>query len=382
MFIDKNDRRRETWRWQDAPPDMGRKLGLDCDSMEFDRIFKMSFECFQHIVNWVVDEGNPSRNRSTPFQMWYKGARASSGTVSTVVGCGVLCLFSEASEMKDCNLRGVEPTTLHSYADMVVEEIFSRSSEVICFPPKEQQVCMRCSMMDAPFPGALFAMDGTLCMLTTKGKHNEYVGRKSLPQMNVLVVCDWNMNLVHIDSNFTGRTQDNIMCMFSTLHFAIDGENSLLHPGGFIIADEGFACREHILRPYNKRTNDLEKILFNFVFKSTRLLVENAIGAWKQKCPLLNIGMHKMEPEELAKTILASGVLYQLWKMTNEKVMNVDTKMYTDKTKYIPSRFIGKRGVNLRDEVKRFLCDNCQEALQILSTYTPEELMLMLSWHV
>ena len=39
---------------------------------------------------------------------------------------------------------------------MVVEELFSRSSEVICFPPKEQQVCMRCSMMDAPFPGALF----------------------------------------------------------------------------------------------------------------------------------------------------------------------------------------------------------------------------------
>ena len=107
MFVDKNDRRRETWRWQDAPPDMGRKLGLDRDPMEFDRIFKMSFECFQHIVNWVVDEGNPSRNRSTPFQMWYKGARASSGTVSTVVGCGVLYLFSEASEMKDAKLLGI-----------------------------------------------------------------------------------------------------------------------------------------------------------------------------------------------------------------------------------------------------------------------------------
>ncbi|KAK8812153.1 hypothetical protein WA556_004278 [Blastocystis sp. ATCC 50177/Nand II] len=187
------------------------------------------------------------------------------------------------------------------------------------------------------------------------------------------------MNLVHIDSNSSGRTQDNSMYMSSALHFAIDGNDSFLRRGGFIIADEGFACREHILRPYNKRTDDLERILFNYVFKSTRLLVENAIGAWKQKCPLLNIGMHKMEPEELAKTILASGVLYQLWKMTNEKVMNVDTKMYTDKTKYIPSRFIGKRGVNLRDEVKRFLCDHNQEALQILSTYTPEELMLMLS---
>ena len=54
---------------------------------------------------------------------------------------------------------------------------------------------------------------------------------------------------------------------------------------------------------------------------------------------LLNIGMHKMEPQELAKAILASGVLFQLWNMTNEKVMNVNTKEYTDKAKYIPSRF-------------------------------------------
>ena len=52
-----------------------------------------------------------------------------------------------------------------------------------------------------------------------------------------------------------------------------------------------------------------------------------------------NIGMHKMEPQELAKAILASGVLYQLWKMTNEKVRNLNTKEYTDKPKYIPSRF-------------------------------------------
>ena len=172
--------------------------------------------------------------------------------------------------------------------------------------------------MDAPFPGALFAMDGTLCMLTTKGKHNEYVGRKSLPQMNVLVVCDWNMNLVHIDSNFTGRTQDNTMYMSSALHFAIDGENSLLHPGGFIIADEGFACREHILRPYGKRTDDLEKILFNFVFKSTRLLVENAIGAWKQKCPLLNIGMHKMEP--VVMSILKNSMIIRIAISSDELV--------------------------------------------------------------
>ena len=49
--------------------------------------------------------------------MWYKGARASSGTcgtVSTVVGCGVLYLFSEASEMKDAKLLGIGVKALSS----------------------------------------------------------------------------------------------------------------------------------------------------------------------------------------------------------------------------------------------------------------------------
>ena len=86
-----------------------------------------------------------------------------------------------------------------------------------------------------------------------------------------------------------------------------------------------------------------------------------------------------MEPQELAKAILASGVLYQLWNMTNEKVRNLNTKEYTDKAKYIPSCFIGKRGVNLRDEVKRYLCDHNQEALRILATYSPADLMLLQS---
>ena len=382
MFLHKYDHRRITWRWQSSPPDIDREFGLGNDPLAFERIFKMHYECFQYIVNWLVGENNSKLNRSTPFQRWYKTKRHSSAAVDTVVACGVLYLFGRGTEMEDASLLGVELSTFHMHAERVVEELYRRCSEVICFPPKEEQVCMKSNITDEPFPGALFAMDGTLCMLPARGSHNEFVGRKSLPQINVLVVCDWNMNLVHVDSNFTGRTQDNDMYMSSALHFCIDGENSLLRPGGFIIADEGFACREHILRPYDKRSNDPRRILYNCIFKSTRLLVENAIGAWKAKCPLLDIGMHKKDPKDLAKVILASAVLYQMWKMTNEKIMKHDTKTYSNKAKYIPQEFIGKRGVNLRDAVRDFLCDCNQEALEILQSYGPDEITRLQSLHV
>ena len=48
----------------------------------------------------------------------------------------------------------------------------------------------------------------------------------------------------------------------------------------------------------------MKEKLFNRFFKSARLTTENAIWAWKQICPLLNIGMHHMDPEKVV-------VLYQ-----------------------------------------------------------------------
>ena len=74
-------------------------------------------------------------------------------------------------------------------------------------------------------------------------------------------------------------------------------------------------------------------------FSNTHQHSATLINIQQHSATFSNIGMHKMEPQELAKAILASGVLYQLWKMTNEKVRNLNTKEYTDKPKYIPSRF-------------------------------------------
>lgn len=48
----------------------------------------------------------------------------------------------------------------------------------------------------------------------------------------------------------------------------------------------------------------------------------------------------------------------------------------------LPSRFIGNRGVNLPDEVKKFLCHHSQEPLQNLPTYTPPHLTLLHTLHV
>ena len=107
-----------------------------------------------------------------------------------------------------------------------------RVSEVIQFPPKEAQVCTCSNETKQPMLGALFAMDGTLCRLPHRGRDNEFVSRKSQPQINVLVVCDWNKNLVYVEPGFTGKTQDNDMFNKSVLHREMKLPDYPLREGG------------------------------------------------------------------------------------------------------------------------------------------------------
>ena len=57
--------------------------------------------------------------------------------------------------------------------------------EAITFPPKAEQVLLQTRRVRKPFPGGLFAMDGTLCRCTEKGRRNDFFCRKGYPCINV-----------------------------------------------------------------------------------------------------------------------------------------------------------------------------------------------------
>ena len=137
--------------------------------------------------------------------------------------------------------------------------------------------------------------------------------------------------------------------------------------------DEGFACNGRIIRLYSKKREELDILFFNKVFKSTRLIVENAIGTWKEKFPLLNIRMHDKDPDDLTVTILASAVLYQFCKTTNEVLDHVDNSAYEKKAKFIPPEFIGLKGDDLRSMIKLYLIEHYPEQYQKFVSETPEE---------
>lgn len=349
---------RRIWRYSDERPLLSKLFGEDANPMIFKEVFKIDFEVFTAFVNWLVatsvkdrDGNDVQRDQSTPFFKWLNGRRKSSMGPDMAAACGVLYLFGRGTCVEKAAVMKVHRSSFERIASFVVDELMRRTSEVIFIPPAEEQVFPKCHETGQPFEGALFAIDGTLCKCTVKGKRNDYYTRKGMAQINVQVMCNWNLDLVHVDSNYIGRTHDYDMYLSSRLRRCVDS-GTLLRPGGFIIGDEGYACSGRIIRPYDKRKTSSKKQLFNLFFKSTRRIVENAIGAWKQMCPLLNIGMHRMSPEKLAQTILASAVLYQFCKKTKEMMRrtreNLPPHPYLQQQFTIPSVFRGKDAKALR----------------------------------
>lgn len=326
----------------------------------------MEYEVFVIFTKWMCFDHIEERTYESSFLKWLKVRRSTSMDVKTCLACGVLCLCGQGTLKEKAAILGMPRSTFEAAAWRVVEELFRRTKEVIMIPPQNKQVFMRCRNTGMPFPGALFALDGTHVRLAVKGRSNDFYGHKGYASLNVQVMCDWQMNLVNVESNFTGRTHDSDVYRMSSFATSLRQGNNLLQPGGFIIADEGYACDNHVMRPFNGRRAGAKEKLFNRFFKSARLVVENAIGAWKQMCPLLGMGMHRMNPEMLAIAVQASAVLYQFCKKAKERVMRVQPSAYLKQTFIIPDSCVGKSTELIRKELADMFARKYPKALRAI----------------
>ena len=73
---------------------------------------------------------------------------------------------------------GMHKSSYDKTGKMVIAEVVSRSNEVIHFPPKAEQVFVQTGRVRKPFPGGVFAIEGTLCRCTEKGRRKDFIWRK------------------------------------------------------------------------------------------------------------------------------------------------------------------------------------------------------------
>lgn len=311
----------------------------------------MDAESFISLTNWL-SECPDYRKSSSRLYQWSQRRLRTSPPFSCAVLCGVLYLTGKSSIRPESLLLRMPASSYYLLAQYVVEELVARSHEVISFPHKEEQVFMYMNVVDRPFPGALFAIDGTMVNLLYKGKDNSNFSRKGAAQLNVQILCDYRRNIVFLDSNYNGKAFDSIAFSHSPGWNMIQN-SGMLREGGFVLADEGYALDGRVIRPYDKRSTDPAHRLYRELHKSARLHIENAIADFKKRCPWLEKGMHAASPAKMTSTILAAAVVHQ-YALFCEKRANGIPPNYLNQPFDIPQEFYNKRDYALRQEITKY----------------------------
>ena len=71
-------------------------------------------------------------------------------------------MFGQGALTEKAALLWISPSTFTRMANMIVDELVLRTGEVIRIPDRSMQVFLKCRRTRKPFPGAVFALDGTL----------------------------------------------------------------------------------------------------------------------------------------------------------------------------------------------------------------------------
>lgn len=84
----------------------------------------------------------------------------------------------------------------------------------------------------------------------------------------------------------------------------------------FLLGDSGYANKRYLLTPIQNPTTDQQNV-YNVKHKSTRNLVERAIGIWKKRFPVIAVKMRQRIKNSL-RVIVATAVLHNIAVSRNE----------------------------------------------------------------
>uniref|UniRef100_A0A8D8QLB9 Nuclease HARBI1 n=1 Tax=Cacopsylla melanoneura TaxID=428564 RepID=A0A8D8QLB9_9HEMI len=158
------------------------------------------------------------------------------------------------------------------------------------------------------FPGVSGCVDGTHIPIYSPGGENAeiYRCRKGFFSLNVQVVAGPDLQFFDVIARWPGSTHDSRMFDGS----AAKARFQMGHVQGHLLGDAGYAQKPYLYTPLRNPVTRSE-LRYNNAHKTTRNVVERAIGVWKRKFPILNRKMQNNLPNAV-NIILASAILHNI----------------------------------------------------------------------
>lgn len=171
------------------------------------------------------------------------------------------------------------------------------------------------------FPKCVGAVDGKHVVITAPPNSGSiYYNYKHTHSIVLMAICDANYKFLYIDVGRNGRQSDGGIfnkCSFATA--LDDGELQLpepralagneLHLPYVVVADDAFALRTNVMKPYPGRNLNPSQRIFNYRLSRARRVIENAFGIMCSKFRVMHSPI-LLDAEKARKVTLACCALH------------------------------------------------------------------------
>ena len=160
------------------------------------------------------------------------------------------------------------------------------------------------------FPGVVGAIDGSHIPIKAPAANQmDYLNRAYKHTVNLLAVCNSNMQFTFINAGYTGSAHDNRVLITSGFNEYL--ETHMPQGDYHVIGDSAFAITRYMIPPYKDHGNlNQKQKKFNTCLSKTRVLIENAFGLLKGRFRRLKFVDCKIE--NISKIITVACVLHNI----------------------------------------------------------------------
>ncbi|XP_063897698.1 putative nuclease HARBI1 [Helicoverpa armigera] len=218
-----------------------------------------------------------------------------------------------------CNMS--QPTfsrCLHEVTDALnVRDVLLK---YIKFPStqQERESTMKVFMEKFGFPGVIGCIDGTHVAIIRPTDHEEaFFNRKHYHSLNVLLICDANLQILHVDASYGGASHDSFVWNQCCIKSHLEGlERSGEHC--WLLGDSGYAQRPWMMTPILEAAVGSPEEHYTTLHCKVRNTVERCIGVLKNRwrCLLAHRVLH-YDPVTVAKIVNACVVLHNIANIHN-----------------------------------------------------------------
>lgn len=194
------------------------------------------------------------------------------------------------------------------------------------------------------FPNCIGAVDGKhVAMIAPPNAGSIFYNYKGTHSIILMGIADAEYKLLYVDVGRNGRFSDGGVFNRCTFAQAMDTNQLGLPPSKplpernlavpyVLVADDAFALRQNLLKPYSQRGLTMVQRVYNYRLSRTRRIIENVFGIMSARFRVLRKPIH-FDADKTTKVTLACCVLHNYL-------------MTTNKRKYAPANSLDHYNVN------------------------------------